>query len=76
MTKKELESKILLGTPLDECFAFTSGQECEIFKADRFVVSDEIIYIPDLYLNELSAYVTYYSPIDAPEVVQNVLGCC
>lgn len=76
MTKKELESKILLGTPLDKCFSFTAGQECEIFKANRFEVSDEIIYIPDLYLNELSEYVTYYSPIDALEVAQNVLDCC
>lgn len=76
MTKKELEDKILLGTPLGECFKFTSGQECEIFKADHFEPTDEILYIPDLSLNELDELVVYYNPIEALEVAERFIHCC
>ena len=76
MTKKELEDKILLGTPLDECFKFTEGQDCEIFKADHFEPTDEILYIPDLSLNELYGFVIYYNPIEAPEVAERFIHCC
>lgn len=76
MTKAELEAKILCWTPLQECFDFSEGQECEIFKADHFEPTDEILYIPDIYLNELDGYIDYYSPIDVLDVVERFIGCC
>lgn len=36
---------------MGELFDFKRGQECDIFKADCFAVGDQIIYIPDIYLN-------------------------
>ena len=37
----------------EEIFDFTDGQECLIYKGE-FEVSDNIIYIPDIYLNKLN----------------------
>ena len=74
MTKPELETAIYNGVPLRECFATTSGQECEIFKAGHFEPTDQILYIPDLYLNEIAAYFDYYHPMEAPNVIEDVLG--
>ena len=53
MTKQELREKLMSGQILDELFHFTRGQECLIFKADKFCAGDEIIYIPDIDLNEI-----------------------
>lgn len=63
MTKQELREKLLSGKVLDELFHFTHGQECLIFKADKFCARDEIIYIPDIDLNEI--------PVDANLSVDN-----
>ena len=52
MTKKELEEKLLAGVTMDQLFDFCDGQECLIYKGE-FEVSDEIIYIPDIYCNGL-----------------------
>ena len=41
------------GEHLENIFQFTDGQECLIYKGD-FEVSDNIIYIPDIWLNELN----------------------
>lgn len=51
MTKAELRERLKAGEKLDDLLTFTSGQECDIFKADKFLVGQEVIYIPDIYLN-------------------------
>lgn len=56
MTKDELRKALEEGKQLDELFEFTSGQECQIFKAKgvaRFAGNHEIVYIPDTDLNEI-----------------------
>lgn len=53
MTKTELKEELLNGATMDSLFAFTKGEECLIFHADRFSMADDIIYIPDTGLNKI-----------------------
>lgn len=53
MTKDQLVERLKNGEHLEDIFEFTDGQECLIYKGD-FEVSDNIIYIPDIWLNELN----------------------
>lgn len=53
MTKAELRAELMKGRTLDEILHFTDGQECLIFKVDRFVPGDEVLYIPDIDLNQI-----------------------
>jgi len=52
MTKEQLKSKLESGCMLSEIFDFIDGQECLIYKGE-FETTDNIIYIPDIYLNEI-----------------------
>jgi hypothetical protein len=53
INKRELAARLKQGECLEEIFDFTDGQECLIYKGE-FEVSDNIIYIPDIYLNKLN----------------------
>ena len=53
MTREELRNRLLAGETLDSIFRFRHGQECLIFKAEAFSTGDEILYVPDIDLNEL-----------------------
>ena len=53
MTKNEVIKELQAGKTLEDLFEFTDGQECLIYKADEFEVSDNVIYIPDIFLNEI-----------------------
>lgn len=53
MTKYEAMIRLLSGEAMDSIFQFRPGQECMMFKADEFIAGDEIIYIPDIDLNEI-----------------------
>ena len=53
MTKAELRERLRKGHIMDDLFEFRSGQECEIFKSDHFEPGEEILYIPDICLNEI-----------------------
>lgn len=66
MTSKELERKLQAGTPLSEALTFTDGQDCTIFKAEKFCAGDEVLYIPDISLNHI--------PIDIPLNIDNSLS--
>lgn len=70
MTKGQMKEKLQNGATMEELFEFTEGQECEIFKSD-FRAGDEIIYIPDLCLNEIPTG----RPVSGEEL-DDVLGCC
>lgn len=80
MKKDELKTKLLAGYTLAYCFEFQAGQECEIFKAPAFNISDEILYIPDVYLNELSQYLDQSVKTDCEEdtdgIIDDILSCC
>lgn len=71
ITKENLNKHLLSGGCMDELLLFTNGQECQIFKADDFTVTDDILYIPDLVLNEI--------PTDRPvekREIDDILSCC
>ena len=52
MNREQVKVELLKGRTLEELFEFQLGQECDIYKGE-FSLSDEIIYIPDLDLNEI-----------------------
>lgn len=73
MTKIELAVLLKNGHTLSSILNFASGQECDIYKAGMFEPGDRILYIPDLYLNEI--------PVDKDissddEAILDVLGEC
>ena len=58
MKKHEVMSALKEGKTIKSLFQLIDGQECMIYKADKFTDSDEVIYIPDLgiRLDEVSLY--------------------
>ena len=72
MTKAELREYLKAGYFMNDAFDFGPGQDCEIFKADFFEAGDEIIYIPDVSLNEIPMN----APITDEEVIDEVIGKC
>ena len=53
MTKTELIAQLANGKSLDSILKFRPGQDCMIFKAEEFRPGKEILYIPDIDLNEI-----------------------
>lgn len=53
MTKAELRERLLKGAVMDDLFEFREGQECWMFKAPKFDLGENILYIPDTDLNEI-----------------------
>lgn len=53
MTEYEVKQELRNGKMLEDLFTFTEGQDCEIYKADNIEFTDDVIYIPDLTLNEI-----------------------
>ena len=54
MTKKEICEQMLQGKTLQQTVGdFIWGQDCLIFKAEKFSATDDVIYIPDVGLNEI-----------------------
>ena len=53
MTKDVLRTRLEGGEKLCDILAFRVGQECEMFKADAFQIGNEVLYIPDIDLNEI-----------------------
>lgn len=52
MNKQEIIEQLKKGKILSHLFDFTAGQECLIYKGN-FTATDDVIYIPDVYLNEI-----------------------
>lgn len=69
--KTELRKALLQGKTLDEMLAFGPGQECEIFKADKFEDGDVVIYVPDTSLNEIDILKKFNDPEEIDEVLSN-----
>lgn len=72
MTKAELLAHLKAGRFMDDAFSFGPGQDCDIFKADQFRAGDEIIYIPDVYLNAIPMGTC----ITDEETIEEVIGNC
>ena len=72
ITRAMLRSQLQQGHTLNDLLAFGSGQECEIFKADKFYPGDVVIYVPDVVLN----HIPLERPITDPEELEEVLSQC
>lgn len=72
MTKAELKDKLRAGYFMNDVFDFSVGQDCLMFKSDSFAAGDEIIYIPDVLLNDIPTC----SPIVDAEVIDDVISIC
>ncbi len=72
LTKQKLRLQLQQGHTLNDLLAFGLGQDCEIFKADKFCPGDVVIYVPDVSLNRI--------PLDRsitdPEELDDVLSNC
>lgn len=72
MTKEALRKNLEAGKMMDDLFHYSAGQQCTIYKAAAFTTGDEIIYIPDISLNDI--------PMDRPlrngEEIEEVLSVC
>ena len=73
MTKAECKAQLEDGKTLEQIFPFKCGQECMIFKADSFRAGNEILYIPDTWLNDLHEFDDISG--DA-EMIEEVLSAC
>lgn len=72
MTKTELKGALKTGKVMEELLPSIPGQECEIYKASSFALGDDIIYIPDIWLNEIP----YHTVISDDEVIKEILLSC
>lgn len=72
MKKSELKEHLKAGYTMDDIFAFSPGQDCVIFKAEKFESGEEIIYIPDIFLNQIPTG----TPICDDETIDDVVGHC
>ena len=73
ITKRLLQVLLRKGAFLKDLFEFRPGQDCEIYKADIFLMEDNdwVIYIPDIELNQI--------PIDralSDWEIEEILPCC
>lgn len=71
MTKSELKNLLLNGSCLKDLFHFTDGQDCLIYKGD-FEATENIVYIPDIFLNEIDIE----STLDDEAIENAVHHCC
>ena len=70
MTKEELKEKLIARENLSSLFKFIDGQDCLIYK-NKFEASNEIIYIPDICLNEIETE----SPLNDTEIDHVIHNC-
>lgn len=72
MTKTELKNHLMSGGTLDQALNFGSGEDCEIFKADTFVLGDTVLYIPDTCLNNVPVTTSF----DDEDSINDILNFC
>lgn len=73
MTVNEVRERIIKGECLSDMFKFTDGQDCMIYKGD-WNPDDEVIYIPDIDLNEICINRPLVQILDETEI-EDVLYC-
>lgn len=71
MTKDRLKKELLNGKRLNELFDFTDGQECLIYKGNftENTLADEIVYIPDIYLNDIDINKVYDDKTEIERII-------
>ena len=72
ITKPMLRTQLQQGHTLNDLLVFDPGQDCEIFKADKFYPGDVVIYVPDVALN----HIPLDRPITDQEEFSEVLSNC
>ena len=72
ISKVDLKAALKSGATLESLLEFRAGQECEIYKAEKFLPGNTVLYIPDLSLNEIPID----RPITDPEELKDVLDRC
>lgn len=89
-TEKEIREKLWAGLCLNEILTFCDGQECQIYKADRFYPDETVIYVPDLDLNYIPTNIRVneanslydanpkkWEPMPAKKQIENeIMSCC
>ena len=73
MTKAEAKERIYKGECLSDMFEFTDGQDCIIYKG-TWNQGDEVIYIPDIDLNEICINRPLVKILDEEEI-NDALSC-
>ena len=73
MTVNEVIERIIKGECLSDMFEFTDGQDCIIYKGD-WNPGDEVIYIPDIDLNEICINRQLIKILDEEEI-NDILSC-
>ena len=71
MTTEDLKAGFRNGHWLDELLKLSDGQDCLIYKAKHFYTNDVIIYIPDVTLNEITAFT-----VPKPAEVDHIIDKC
>ena len=71
ITKAMLRSQLQQGHTLNDLLAFGPGQDCEIFKADKFYPGDVVIYGPDVSLIHIPLDRLITDPEELGEVLSN-----
>lgn len=71
MTKDDLREAFHQGFCLADILTLSPGQDCMMFKEEAFRTDDEVIYIPDMCLNEITAYC-----VPRPEEVDHIIHNC
>lgn len=72
MTKIELRNALNSGKCLEDVLTLSWGQECTIFKANKFKKGDDIVYIPDMELNNI----TYECQDLTAEAIDEIISYC
>ena len=72
ITKEALRKSLKTGLKMRELFDFSDGQDCLIFKAEKFLPGDKIIYIPDVALNEIPLG----RPVAVDDEITEILDKC
>lgn len=53
MNKRNIINRLMRGENIGDILLLRTGQECEIYKADSFLDTNDVIYIPDISLNNI-----------------------
>ena len=72
MNKEILISRLRKGEVLEDILPLSDGQECLIFKANKFTEGDDILYIPDVFLNEIP----YNRPCESMDDIREIVRRC
>lgn len=73
MKKAEIRDCLMAGKCLIDFLELVPGQECEIFKTERFTLGEDVLYIPDVLLNDLHTSEDISGDM---ERIEDIIECC